>query len=53
MLFQRLCVFEFQAQNVCEVQEDMNKLLTIGGVGAQCGPVCRIGLRDKTFAILL
>ena len=48
-----LRVFELQVENVCEVREHMNKLLTIRGVGAQCCPVCCVGLWNQTFSIFL
>ena len=53
VIFERLRVFELQVEKVCEVRQDMNKLLAIGRVGAQCCPVCCVGLRDQTFPIFL
>jgi len=48
-----LRVFKLQTQKVGEVREDMNELLAIGGIGAQCCPVCRIGLWNQPFTVFL
>ena len=53
VIYEGLRVFELQAENVCEVREDVNKLLTIGRVGAQCCPICCIGLWDQSLPIFL
>ena len=48
-----LGVFELQIQNVCKVIDDVNEFLTIRPVGAQGGPVGRIGLRNQAFTVVL
>src|ERR1700678_1350834 len=53
VIHEGLHVFELQVESVCEIRKNMNKLLTIGRIGAQCCPVCRIGLWDETFPIFL
>ena len=53
VIHEGLRIFELQSREVGEVREDMNKLLTIGRIGAQCCPICRIGLWNQTFPIFL
>src|SRR5882757_3313022 len=53
MINKSLRVFELQVENVGEVREHMCKRLTIGRVGAQCCPVCCVGLWNQTFSIFL
>ncbi len=53
VIFEGLCVFELQVENVCEIRKNMNELLAIRRIGAQRGSIGSIGLRNEAFAIFL